>query len=616
MFYSDYVLGNKPFAYWPLNDDPPATSYTGNVYPLNVGEGHIPLQAYYNPSAPTLFHSQSLSALNDSIPLKGMTVSQRASSSLYPVYNSNSVSYQGSLQNSLGILSQSFEFILQGNAPQAGVSGGACVPLYYPVTKFGGLTLWLETEYAAINSVCTTIGSRFLLTWDVIYRDSVSASQYIAASVVHTFPFLGVGMIRQLYRVYCHVTLTSDTSLTLTVIVNTSDNPLSQTIPITFSWNGSYYPYNIRTSLYNIVPVLGNCTIGNFSCWYNRPIPPDDYFDDSWTALNTPPSSTTPEVWTTHLNNQSMTTQEANKMPNCITHQFDTVLCRGMSHRLFKDITSTDNGDGTSTVRLLLHTYSGYPNIVCHDFQIGDTVELGGANQSALNGHWIVSAIDFTSVSFIASGTFSSETSGLKVIKRPAIGFGSWRKEAAGNFSQYYVFGTNHAVRLDDTSSTATKLIMINRSTQQQSLHVWLRKNLKRDSFHWQPDREPSRIEFSVFGDGQRFIFVQGYKQTPKAHSHIVVFGTLQNWADEETKEMLLGFSTQDIGNVGENLLFMYPRVNALITGIHTAQADRRFVSGARMIGLDDTNTYKTLIGSADFGHHMYPINIPEIQGT
>lgn len=651
-FYSDYVLANKPFGYWPLNDDPLATGFVGNQSLLNVNDGNVPLTVYrYTNNNPPV-DSSLFSSFNDCIPVRGMGVGPKTVSWApgQGATTYNSIYYSGNAHyrigwdrnaSNLNLGRQQLEFLM-GGIPQAFPSG--CVWACYPITHISGLTLWCLTVWFKPpfdNAACQSGSSRLFLTWDMQYY-STMWGVWNAATIIHQFPWLisaegeravlgysnntdplfesaGTGMLRQPRRMFFEIQFTGTFSLVWTAIVDTMDSPLTTTSAVTFGsveWGDrTYYPHDMYTNYYDLIPVLGPVAIANVSVYYNRLTPTEEYFTKSWEALNNLTTPTPPGSYSTHLNNQVSTTQYANRSPNCLTHQFDTVLCRGMSHRFFTELTSTSNGDGTSTIRLFLHTYSRYPVIMCHDFQLEDTIQVQGSTQSGLNGIWTVDSMDFTSISFIANGTFSDETSGLKILKRPPIGFGAWRKEYSGAFPQYFNFGSNRAVRLNDQSSSATQLTLINRSTQQASSVAWVRKNLKRSSPHYQADPEPSRIEWSIFGDALRFLFVVGYKQTPKPHSHIILFGTLDDWNDDETKWMLLGMNGSDIGNPGVNFLFMFPKVATLVSGLFTCQAQKTHKSDAVMIGLDETDNYRTLLGSADFGQHMYPIAVPLEQG-
>lgn len=200
------------------------------------------------------------------------------------------------------------------------------------------------------------------------------------------------------------------------------------------------------------------------------------------------------------------------------------------------------------------------------------------------------------------------------VIRRPPVGFGLWRKESG---PQYFSLGADHAMRVNDTAAATSQLTVVNKTTQQTTSQVWFKKNLKRTT-GYQADSETDRVEWSIFGDHLRFIFAIGFKQRPKVHSHIIMFGQLTDWNDndeEKLKWMLLGFNNSDIGNPGLNYLFMYPRVRQIVSRLFTCTAIERHKSDAIMIGLNDVDQYETIVGSADFGQHMYPIDVPQIQG-
>lgn len=472
-FYSDYVLANRPFAYWPLNDDPIGGANVSQLL-LDVSSDNNHLTAYRDDPL-TLCYGQQMK-FSDCIPLRGMTTSQKSSPSLseagswqsiyYPGNNHYYIrweTYHSSYRNFATI---QMEFLM--GIPPAAMLRSGCVWHYYPITHIAGLTLWCMTVWYKPpfeNAGCQMGSSRLSLSWQVAYT---SAEGYYTkeSTSFYTFPWLisfegesatlgynnntsplfesqGTGMLRIPRRMFFHIRPISSTSFEWEVVVNSLSSPLTSSGTATFApivRNGrTYYPSNIFENIRDIIPVQGNCSISNVSVYYNRQLPPADYFSKSWEDL----TQKSPDLEfvsspTWKLNNQINTVSILSALPNSLTHQLDTVLARGCSHRFVRELSVTADGSNQYTIRLFLYTYENYPAILVHDFLVGDLIQLEGA-QEGLNSIWQITAMDEVSISFIVtSGSpFNDENHTLMTIKRPPVGFGIWKKSDRTHLLKY-----------------------------------------------------------------------------------------------------------------------------------------------------------------------------------
>lgn len=167
---------------------------------------------------------------------------------------------------------------------------------------------------------------------------------------------------------------------------------------------------------------------------------------------------------------------------------------------------------------------------------------------------------------------------------------------------------------IDDTSKSGSILRILNSGSGVQSNIVNLRRNLKRASSHWQPDSRQSRPEWTIIGDDKRFYIAIGYKQNPKTHSHLIVFGDIQDWADDEWKTMLLGYVDLNIGNPGFNGVFAYSEWSILPSGHLLCQSDLPGThSDSRWIRSDSGGDYDYIEAKADSGQRIYPIPVPRV---
>lgn len=468
-----------------------------------------------------------------------------------------------------------------------------------PVVNIGGLSLWVSgstlTAAANVYQVCwsgsvvvgsatyskavfttTSSGSRRVIL-EMIYHNSKSATIKVAVNGAVLF----------------------DEVVTLQpAFVDGQGHTCSETFTYPSNWMDVAY--------------FGGATISNLSIHRGSDLPNlNDYVARSWDALTTvyEPSI---NANVAHLSDNVDTSRILDTPPNSAVAQLDTLLIRGMSHRISNEITVvTDSGTSTVTV-MIPHDSDPARRIDFHDFSIGDTISLDGCSQEDLNRSWQIEAIASDSVTFSLVGAVAPET-GVFVVKRAPIGGGAWERGYVGANALY----TSSTATLDgdgllveDTSKVASILKIYSAQTTSQALY--LRRNLKRSSSHYQPDTRQDRPEWTIIGDDKRFYLVVAFKQNPKPHANLIVFGEIKDWITDEWRTMLVGYVDESIGNVGTNSVFAYPEWSILGSG-HLLCHSREVIgsSDAAWVRSDVNGDYSYLSGTYDCGQRMYPIPVP-----
>jgi|PlaIllAssembly_1097288.scaffolds.fasta_scaffold00001_2 hypothetical protein len=158
--------------------------------------------------------------------------------------------------------------------------------------------------------------------------------------------------------------------------------------------------YRFQDDNWNRVAVFGG-TVSNLSVNYEKELT-QEYVEKTWQALSTPFIPYTSPMLTT-ISDNVMTSRILSSPPNSAAQQLDTLLVRGLSHRMFTVITAEPLGNGNSEIGLWLNTtdieYGGGSEIV-HDFIIGDMIYIDGIVQDGLNGCWRVERLGQTSIYF------------------------------------------------------------------------------------------------------------------------------------------------------------------------------------------------------------------------
>lgn len=655
--YSDYILANRPWAYWPLND-PKLDIYneTRLLMDITGNERHLSLSnhliAGYTKALPFF----------DSVPIRGIRAGHVDADSVMPMCYENPSKIWLASGDHLNDVSperttvshKKWEWrirseFLMSTVPIA-MTNGKCVPMMYPIIMVGGVSLWMRTIWympcSNSNCGCVSGASNLILASNArTHCYNISGNITIKASSLplYWFPYFinyegeivqtgrdtyagplydskGTGMFIKDRRVIIDFTYINNKTLIVSAIIDDGVNAYSiidTTLVLPEEPHFDYWGQACYTSFFNetflsSLSIYGGPIISNLSVYYNNTFPLTyDYLARSWQALKTtyqPESDSNIGQLSDNVN----TSRIVNIHPNSMLAQFDTVLCRGTSHRLITNLTATNN-NGQSVIRLMLpHSFVLTEELPLHDFIIGDLISLQGSSQN-LNGIWRIEAIDTSSVSFSLPGSFNNET-GLLLVKRPPIGGGAWEKTQ--NESQiYYKSSTSQietAILVDDISKSSSMLRILDTTTMAQSNALFLKRNLKRPSHHYQADTRQTRPEWTIIGDDKRFFFAIAYKQNPKDHTHLIVFGEIKDWLTDEWRTMLVGYVNETIGNVGTNALFAYPEWSILESGHLLCQSKKTIDSSdAVWISSDVDGDYTYLRGTHDCGLRIYPIPIP-----
>lgn len=347
-------------------------------------------------------------------------------------------------------------------------------------------------------------------------------------------------------------------------------------------------------------------TVSNLSVCYEKELT-SDYIEKSWNALST--------VFLPHSFPSLIEMSDnvdfcgiLSDLPNSALHQFDTLLVRGCSQRFFSLMETSLLGNGNTEICLWLNTIDFDTNgsYLQHDFSIGDVIYIDGFAQNELNGCWTVEKLGQTSVYFSTVGVFNGEE-GYFLIKRPPIGGGAWLK----NNNEYYSnFSTlNKKLIIDDKGKTSTSLSI----KDQNDSTVYLRRFFKRPSTHiWGGDLGLNRIQWLILGDHLRFILVVAYKQNPKSHCRIIGFGDFTDLNDDTLKTLLIGYSSDEMGDVGYNKIFEFFSPIFTEKGFLELKIRNRQPSGIGIIHSNKNGVVDYLIGSKDCGLHRYPVLKPK----
>jgi hypothetical protein len=650
--YSDFILANRPWAYWPLND-PDLGVYNETHLLMDVTGNERHLSMSHNLTGE---HAVSL-PFSDSVPIRGIRVGSNSSSSmpyctedtskiwLASGHHSNDVYPENPLVSHTEWMYRVRAEFLMSPPPQASYG---CAPMMYPIIMIGGVSLWMHTIWfrPCDNCGCVAGASNLILSTNIYSYcifNNYASSEY-SCRPIHWLPYFirfegqtvqtgrdswagplydatGTGMLIKDRRVIIEVIYIDSKTIIFSAIFDDGtksysvSNQVVSLPAISMDYRGGTcsdtftYPSN-----WPDVAIYGGPTISNLSVYYNNTHPLTyDYIPRSWQALTTTfqPGS---DSNVAQLSDNVNTSRIADVYPNSMLAQLDTMLCRGMSQRVIYNLTAT-NDSGQSVIRLMLpHNSTPTTELPLHDFSIGDLISLQGSSQN-LNAVWRVESIDKSSVSFSLPGTFNDET-GVMLVKRPPIGGGAWAKTHNGG-QIYYRSATSQlgmAMQVDDTSKSGSALRIFDPSTSAQSNVLYLRRNLKRPSTHYQPDTRQNRPEWTIIGDDKRFYIAIGYKQNPKTHSQLIVFGDIRDWADDVWRTMLLGFVDLNIGNPGFNGVFAYSDWSILASGHLLCQTELPGThSDSRWVRSNSGGSYEYIKAKADSGQRMYPIPIPRV---
>lgn len=652
--YSDHVLATKPWAYYPLNDNS-LTMHNENHLMMDVSgqKRHITVS-----NSVEMAYILPINTFNDSIEIRGIkAVNQPAASmSMNRLTESGAALWLSSgvpindVSNENPYVSHAlwhnklrFEWIM--SVPKSvGGSPYPCGIYYYPIVNFGGVSLWMSTIWFSPceNCACLEGGSALVLAVNIqrqchpllnpsaistslqckiiyvfpylIDYEGQSVQTGITSSTGHLYESLGTGMLKKNRRYIFEYEYINNKHIRFSYIFDGDNTPISLHSQDRYlnDYYADYlgqcseeflYPYD-----WTDVAYYGGAAISNLSIHRGTEIPIEyDHTVKTWNALTNVfvPSQSSDII---QLTDNIDTSRILDTNPNSVISQLDSLLIRGCSHRLFTTLT-VENTDDTSEVTLwLLPASNSKMRLEIHDFFVGDMISLDGCSQSILNKTWQVTARSQDSVSFVLEGTVHSE-GGLFMIKRPPIGGGAWIKTFVSNGAIYKSSSNlGSELMINDTAKTGTSLVIMSQNASQP---VFLKRNLKRSSSHYQPDTRQSRPEWTCIGDDKRFYLAIAYKQNPKDHTHLIVFGIIKDWTTDEWKTMLIGYKDESIGNVGFNALFAYSHWSILDSGHLLCQTKSTEANSDAVWVRSEHDGFTYLRGTADCGQRMYPIPIP-----
>lgn len=212
-----------------------------------------------------------------------------------------------------------------------------------------------------------------------------------------------------------------------------------------------------------------------------------------------------------------------------------------------------------------------------------------------------------TSIYIIAVGEDYEDENGYFLIKRAPVGGGAWSRNASREYSS-------------SSSTLGEKLVIndVNKNSTKLSLKSvpatvsFLRRYYKRSGGHYLgDDLDYDKVHWTIVGDDKRFIFVVAYKQNPRAHSRIILFGDFTDSANDTVKTVLLGYVSNQLGDVGFNKIHEYLDPVFWDEGLYLDPRVERPLSGIGWIYSSDTGEVDYLHGSKDCGQHRYTIPYP-----
>lgn len=570
--YSDHVLSQKPWGYWPLNDVS-LSQYNENQMLIDCSGNQRNLTGVLsyltcNVNMPAILH--------DSLPLKGISVSGSINFGTFPL--ESKVYYSGGIHTN---------------------------DVYAPLSSYSH-NLWrkrLKAECLTQNGIFMIGGLCITSTsaYHIVQKNYKSGSSWYVSG----YPGYQVATYSSGSRYIGDVEWIDNQHIILSIVVDGNIVVNRQSITLPDLDDSTHYTRFYNGDWHNIA--LLNGTISNFSVFYDKELT-QDYVTKSWQSLT---NTYIPSVFTNtiELSDNVNRCKIISNLPNTMSSQLDTLLIRGYSQRLFSDIQTEDIGNGHTKVSLMIYSTNieyGYNRIdLVHDFKLGEIISLDGSSQS-INGCWIIDEITETSISFITSFPVNNET-GYFIVKRPPVGGGAWSRNSLYEYtSQSSTLNSTFVV--DDKSKSGTTISIKSLSN---SNVIW-KRYLKRDSTHYLgADLGQGRPQWSIYGDDLRFIFTVAYKQNPKTHTHILVFGDILDPNDNQIKTYLEGYVDEKIGNVGSNKIFEFNDFNIIDNGTLRlrSQLNRKVNSG--WIISDEEGAIEYIQGYGDNGEHYYPIYLP-----
>jgi hypothetical protein len=223
--------------------------------------------------------------------------------------------------------------------------------------------------------------------------------------------------------------------------------------------------------------------------------------------------------------------------------------------------------------------------------------------KNCLIGCWRIERLLENGISFTTNQHFDDE-SGYFIVKRAPIGGGAWSRNRNSVYSSSSST-LDSQLSVSDKSSTVTTVSSGNQSV------IW-KRNFKRNSSHYLgEDIDFNTAHWTIVGDHLRFVLVIAYKQNPRTHSRILVFGDIVDVNDDKLKTILVGYTNDKMGDVGFNKIFEYPIYSFSDKGILQLGLKSHQPSGIGWIYSNSAGEVDYLHGTRDCGQHQYPIPYP-----
>lgn len=444
--YSDFVLAERPWAYWPLNDPLSFSTSGENQYFLDVSGNNRHLTAR---SANVFTYQSEFYHLDDkpnfpsdSLPVRSVRVLGNcdnfnriaAESDSYIFLESGTNVHINDIDEPNYYTSHQLfrrkvrgEFILGLPVASANPKTG-CGLSSYPILSIGGLTLWMNSVYTSLcpGCPCSFLNSYLSLSYPVrtaIYNQF--GIEYTSNFGPYVFWASETEFLAENCRFIFEFEYYSDTHMRFTMWRDMAfvfqTDVVFPSEPI-FEVNNFIRRYFLYTSYYTDVAVF--CATGgvsNLSVYYDKNID-DSYLVRSWIALNTvylPGLS----VDITEISDNLFTNINQGAIPNSTVMQLDSLLIRGISHKRFTNIDVDEIDDGYKITLFVGDTQNDSltQNYWVPDFKIGDIISLDGTGQPGLNSCWRVESLVFNGIVFTTNTPFQNET-GHFIVKRAPIG--------------------------------------------------------------------------------------------------------------------------------------------------------------------------------------------------
>lgn len=335
--YSDYILAEKPWAYWPMSDSSLFGMYTDaqKIIDVSGNERHLNVVSSDKVSfkVPFTSHASIPNFPSDAIPVRGISVNGSTAStplntlltegSSYLYLPSGLESHLNDVTLDVGFVSHQirrrkvrFEFLL-GLPISAVQENSSCSISQYPVLNVGGLTLWVRTIYFKPCDTCSCVrgASCFFLTYQTYetWYSSLNGpnifSQYNQLELWSSGYFIsydgevvqverdsslactesaGTGLINKGRRFIVEFESLSDKEMDFLLIIDDTQKMSSHIVLPDYeidSLNRVIRKIFSYDTCWTFLAIYSCSVVSNLSLWYDRVLDVDDYVPQSWEAL-------------------------------------------------------------------------------------------------------------------------------------------------------------------------------------------------------------------------------------------------------------------------------------------------------------------------------------------